>query len=208
MARLNAWLRDHNRTALIAAGVSLLVGLAIWGLLYVGTYAAFVLLTSVSKSLQGATLEDAANLTRLRWLFPRVFLGCAAGLTVLAAIFVHWRALARWHADLPMLLRAPIDILLFPASMLVDGVDTLRALVWFRPSDRPLACALLARLDACGGRLAMGTLSQETPNRPRLLRVLERLHVAQVLETRSGPDEPHLCWRSREASERLAVRLG
>lgn len=208
VSRLNGWLRAHNRTALAAAGFSLLMAVLLFGLAFGGIYAGLVILTSINKSIQGVSLETAADLSRLRALYPPAFLACASFCTLLATLVTHWQRAAHWHDAMPFLFRAAFDLVTFPAAMLVDGLDTLRALVWLRRKDRPLACALLARLDAGGGRLAVGRLSLDTPDRPQLLRVLQALHVAQVLETRAGLDEPHLCWRSREASERLAIRLG
>lgn len=205
LARLHGWIREHNRTAVIAAATSLLLSAASWGLLYVGGYALLVVGSTVSKSLAGLGTEAANSLT-WRPLYGPAFLAIGSLLTLVAAVLTHWWRAAAWYRDLGLVPRAAIDFVLWPASLLVDGLDTLRALVRLRAADRPVACALLAQLDACGGRLALAKLSLEVPDRPRLLRVLQQLHLAQVLSTRMEDGEPQLCWCSREAGARLAFR--
>ncbi|MBS0657710.1 MAG: hypothetical protein JSR82_05610 [Verrucomicrobia bacterium] len=207
LSRLDRWLRAHNRTALAAAGASLVLSILGWGLFYAGGYTVGILYGSISKSLDGFQLDRVNDFTQLKALYAPAFLAVASFLTGCAALLTHWHPARVWHEELSTLPRAVVDAVLFPAMMLVDGLDTLRALVRLRATDRPVAIALLAQLEACGGRLAMGQLSLDVPDRPQLLRILQRLHVAQVLQTRAGPDEPQICWSTREARQELAVRL-
>lgn len=205
LARLGRWLREHNRTALAAAAASLLLAAVGWGLFYLGGYTLLILGGSISRSLDGLQLEQANDFSALRTFYGPIFLAAASALTGLAALLTHWSRAKVWHDELGTVSRALVDAALFPAALLVDGLDSLRALVQMRASDRAMAVALLARLDASQGRLALGQLSLDIPDRPQLLRILQNLHLAQVLSTRTADGEVEIGWHTREARHALGI---
>lgn len=206
MSRLGAWMREHNRAALAAASLTLVLAAVTWGLYYLAGYTLLILGDSIGKAMAQAGVDALGDASHLRAVYPPRFLIAGTIAVLVAVLGTHWHRATAFRDSLPFFVRGIFDLLILPATLLVDGLDTLRALTWLRKRDRPLACALLARLDAAGGRLALGTLAQDTPDRRQLLRVLQSLHVAEVVETRGGM-EPKLLWRSREASERLWVRI-
>ncbi len=201
--RLRRFLREHNRAAISAVILSLFLALLLWGAYYGGGLFLSILFSSVSRSLDHLPPDVVNDMTHLHWLYPRVFFSAGLAACAAAVAFSRSNRLEAWRQELPFLVRGALDLLIFPATLLIDALATVRAFAFLSRRDRALGCAVLARLHAGHGRLGIQSIAQESSDPRAVLRVLLALHLAQAVETRGPAGQMYLTWMSDDVGEAL-----
>ena len=189
----------HNWQALVLAFFSLVAAVALWGFVYLFAYWFTLVIATVSRSFNTATLLEINEPGLVSAQFSWWFLGAALGALVVAGIVRGRVRLEGLREARHYFLWVIVELLMALPNVTFSVWGNLSALVRMPRSEAASAWRLLERINHEGGRLSMASLRLEIEDERLLQHVVFVLQIVGLVDLREKQDGWFLCLQNRDA---------
>jgi hypothetical protein len=195
---LRQYFRRHNIQAFIVAMFALVASAILWALIYAFVYWFSLVVATLSRSFNPATLLQINSPDLVGRDFPLYFAaGAVLSLAVARLVRARWRV-ERLREARFYLLWILAELLLSVPNATFAVWGNLSAITRLRRRDALAAARLLERMDESEGCLSMGRLRVEIEDERTLGRVLFNLQLVGLVNVREKEHGWFLCLEKRE----------
>ena len=196
----------HNRQALLLALLSLGASSLLWAITYALVFWFALVVATLSRSFNPATIVEVTNPELLTSKFPLWF-AIGAGVALAAAGIVRKRVrIAKLREARLYLLWVIVELFMAIPNVTFSIWGNLSAITRLRRREAAEAWKLLQRIHQEGGRMNMVNLRQEIDDEKTLRRVMFGLQLVGLVSVRESEQGWFLYLQNRDAFAALLSR--